>query len=430
MNSAPATTPVTRQRRQDLDLMRIAVVGGLIFYHTACIFSGVGFYVSNRPPNLTMTAFVFFGQLWGMPLLFMVAGAGLWHSLRARTISGFIRERLSRLLIPLVVGILLAVPPQVYYALRAGEHPPGSYWQFLGRFFDVRVELGLPASIGGDEPDGLFEMAHLWFLYYLLTYSLLFLPAFLYLQRDSGRRVVHWLTARCQRPWGMLLLALPVFLVEAALGTWEAGGWNGYSFIAFLFYGFLIAADRRLGEAVSRARVPALVIGLAALPVLFVIAHYDIGGPGRVLGMDYDPWSIAWRLLEACAGWAWTIATFGFITAFVGRVPRQARQLPTGTDERGAPAGARRAGRISRYAKEAVLPVYVLHGAPIVIIGFYVIEWRIGILAKYLVICFASLAATLLVYDVCIRRASLTRVLFGLPTLERRGDPVYASSDR
>lgn len=42
-------------RRQDLDLMRAAVVGGLIFFHTARIFNPLDFYVKDHPPNLPLT---------------------------------------------------------------------------------------------------------------------------------------------------------------------------------------------------------------------------------------------------------------------------------------------------------------------------------------------------------------------------------------
>jgi glucans biosynthesis protein C len=65
-------------RRQDLDLMRAMVVGGLIFFHTARIFDPLDFYVKDRPPNLLLTLFVLFAGLWGMPLLFVVSGLGAW----------------------------------------------------------------------------------------------------------------------------------------------------------------------------------------------------------------------------------------------------------------------------------------------------------------------------------------------------------------
>src|SRR5918994_2966337 len=69
-------TTTESPRRQDLDLMRAAVVGGLIFFHTARIFDPLDFYVKDQPPNLALTLFVLFAGLWGMPLLFVVSGLG------------------------------------------------------------------------------------------------------------------------------------------------------------------------------------------------------------------------------------------------------------------------------------------------------------------------------------------------------------------
>ena len=70
--------------------------------------------------------------------------------------------------------------------------------------------------------------------------------------------------------------------------------------------------------------------------------------------------------------------------------------------------------RVSAYAGEAQLPFYVLHMTPIVIIGFYVVQWEVNALVKYLVIVLATLGVTLLLYDIAVRRTWLTRFLFGM----------------
>ena len=414
MDLAPGTIDVAG-RRLDLDLIRAAIVAGLVFYHTAAVFSPVEFYVNNRPSSFAMTLFVFFAKLWAMPLLFLVAGAGAWSSLRTRSVRDFIRSRLRRLLVPLVVGIALVVPPQVYFSLLARNQDPGSYWQFLGNFFDMRLAPGFPSVIRGDGPDPLFQAGHLWFLYNLLVYTFLLLPLFAYLRGSSGHRVRDWLTGRVRRHGGFLLLAGPVVMIEAALGTWDPGGWNNYAYLPFLLYGFLMAADRRLAEAVRCRWKEALAVGIVTLPILFVIAHYDIGGTGRLLGSDYHPWSVLWRLLKAVAGWAWTIGIFGLVATLVQRPAKRGSSVTRSA----------LAGQLGRYANEAVLPFYVVHQAPIVIVGFYVVQWDVGIAAKYLTISLVSFAITLAVYDLLIRRTNVTRLLFGMPRL-RSGVPTPA----
>jgi glucan biosynthesis protein C len=409
-------------RRQDLDLMRAAVVGGLIFFHTARIFDPLDFYVKDQPPNLALTLFVFFAGLWGMPLLFVVSGLGAWYSLRSRTAAGFIRERLARLLVPFLVGLLVVVPPQVYYRLRFQGLDPGSYWVFYRDFFQVHLGLKFPWFIRPDDPPDLFEPAHLWFLYFLLVYSLLLLPALLYL-RGGGRRLLERLAASCARPWAILLLALPVAVIEAALGTEESGGWNRYAYIPFLLYGFLLAADPRVGEAIRRHARAALLVGVPAMLVLLGLGLYISEVAGRDPAVAYDGWSVLWRFVKGIGAWAWIITIMGAAMSVVRRrasqpTPAAPRQPRTHDPAAGT---LRLRDRAIRYANQAVLPVYVLHQTVIVVIGFYVVQWVVPTLVKYLVISFAALVATLVLYDVGVRRTAVTRVLFGMKPASRQG---------
>jgi len=346
----------------------------------------------------------------GHALLFVVAGSGIWHSVGVRTPHEFVCERLRRLLVPLLLGSVLLVPPQIYFAMRAKAQDPGSYWQFLGWYFDdVRLDRTVLWSIHGSDPDPAFEMAHLWFLHDLLLYSILLIPVFAYLRRPSGRRLVEWLAVRGQRPWALFTLALPVVALEVMLG-------NRSAFVLYLLWGFLIAGDGRLGETLRKHFRQALIIGVVVFPVLFVIAHYDIGGPATTLGHAWDFWSVIWRLLKAMAGRAWTIVAFALASSWTRRVqrPRPSSSVPriqSGT-------GGHVESHARRYVNEAVLPLYVLHQTPIVIIGFYVVQWNVGIPVRYLTISLVSHAVTLLVYDLCIRRYNITRVMLGMKWLK------------
>jgi glucan biosynthesis protein C len=414
-------TTTASPRRQDLDLMRAAVVGGLIFFHTARIFDPLDFYVKEQPPNLALTLFVLFAGLWGMPLLFVVSGLGAWYSLRSRTATGFVRERLARLLIPFLVGLLVVVPPQIYHQLRFQGQDPGSYWQFYRNFFQVHLGLKFPWFVRPDDPPDLFEPAHLWFLYFLLVYSLLLLPVLLYL-RGTGRQLLERLAAFCARPWAIFLLGLPVAVIEAALGTEESGGWNRYAYLPFLLYGFLVAADPRFGEAIRRHAQAALLVGVPAMGVLLGLGFYVSEVAGRDPAVAYDGWSVLWRFVKGIGAWAWITTIMGAATSVVRRrgrqptpaVPRQ----PRPEDPAGGTLSLR--DRAISYANQAVLPVYVLHQTVIVVIGFYVVQWQVGTLVKYVVISLASLAATLVLYDVAVRRTAVTRLLFGMKVPARQ----------
>jgi peptidoglycan/LPS O-acetylase OafA/YrhL len=110
-------------RRDELDLLRALVVVGLVFFHTAVIFGAGEFPVKAATENRVATVFLGFGAAWGMPLLFLISGMGIWYSLRSRGAGAFARERLRRLGVPLLVGLLTLVPLQVYLGLRRAGDP-------------------------------------------------------------------------------------------------------------------------------------------------------------------------------------------------------------------------------------------------------------------------------------------------------------------
>src|SRR6185295_7923335 len=50
-----------------------------------------------------------------MPLLLFISGAGTYMALGKRTPGQFAGERFKRLFIPLIFGMFVIVPPQIYY---------------------------------------------------------------------------------------------------------------------------------------------------------------------------------------------------------------------------------------------------------------------------------------------------------------------------
>jgi glucan biosynthesis protein C len=61
-----------------------------------------------------------------------------------------------------------------------------------------------------------------------------------------------------------------------------------------------------------------------------------------------------------------------------------------------------------------VLPFYVLHETVIVVVAYAVLSWPIGGGLQYCLIASVSLVATLVLYDLGVRRHPVTRFLFGL----------------
>jgi glucan biosynthesis protein C len=126
--------------------MRAFVVAGLVVFHSAMVFaSGTAWFINDPKPSPGFTVFLLWGSLWGMPLLFLVSGMGARYALRSRSTGAFLRERLARLFVPLLTGLILLVAP-MFYLNRLGQpgfHEP--YWRFWMRFLNP-ARLSPPGS--------------------------------------------------------------------------------------------------------------------------------------------------------------------------------------------------------------------------------------------------------------------------------------------
>jgi hypothetical protein len=392
-------------RRHELDLLRALVAVGLVFFHTAVIYGAGEFPVKAATETPAVTVVLAFGATWGMPLLFVISGMGAWYSLRTRGAGTFAGERLRRLGVPLLAGLLILIPLQVYLGRRrAGD--PSTYGEFLTRFWDVRPSPDFPFLLRPGPDGGPFQTGHLWFLVCLLAYSLVLLPAFAWLGRPAGRRLRDRLGGLLSHPAGVLVPVVPIAAVELTLGSEVGlGGWHRASYAVFFLCGYLLAADPRIAGAFQRHWRPAAAAGL----VLFLAAgavHF-LAGPAVDPLTAMDPSSLVLRLLKSLAGWLWVMAIIGAARA---RFAHRGSPAP-------APAPPGRPALLARlgpYANEAVLPFYVLHETVIVVVAYVVLGWPVGGAAQYGLIAVTSLAMTLLLYDLAVRRTRCTRFLFGL----------------
>jgi acyltransferase-like protein len=391
--------------------MRVFVVAGLVVFHSAVVFAaGTSWFVKDPHPSVGFTVFLLWASLWGMPLLFVVSGMGVSYAMHTRSAAAFARERLARLLVPFVVGLVLLVPPMFYLAQlgQPGFHEP--YWRFWLRFLNVpAMALGLAVrgswTSGGVE----YDPAHLWFLYCLLVFSLALLPLFLFLRRPRGALVLDRTAAFTERHPAIVLslAAIPLALVEAAFGPdGNTGGWERAAYLFPLLYGYLIASDRRFESALRRARRAALACAIVATSVLVVWAGV-LGASGTDVMTGTAP---GWSALQGLAGWAWIVTILGFagsLTSRRGGPPSATVASPS----EGRELGWRRAGR---YANEAVLPFYVLHEPVIAAAAWLIVRWSAPTFGKYVVLVIVSLSGTLILYEVLVRRFRVTRVLFGM----------------
>lgn len=365
MTTNPPDEPA---RRWDIDWLRVLAVLLLFYVHPARIFLTTGpWYVQNSQKSALITVVALFMDHWQMPLLFLLAGASTLFALGFRSGWVYMKERFSRLLVPLVFGLLVIVPPQLYVEIL-GFHGD-SYFEFFPKYFDSEFTGG-------------FDMGHLWFIAYLFVYSLLALPIFLLLKRDRGLRLVDKLGAFFAVPGMIFLFILPIMLGDYLLHDFYP---NPIYFFAFFLLGYLLFADARFEEAMGRNKSRAAIVAILWFAGWFVSIARGIPMP-------------VWfgSLTRGVVSWCGLIAILGY-----------GRQFLNFTN------------RFLRYQSEASYPVYILHQTIIVVIGYFGIRWPVGVLPKFLVIVAASVFATFAIYEIFVRRTNITRFLFGMRPRKR-----------
>jgi glucan biosynthesis protein C len=381
--SVPNTPATTSPRLYYLDWLRVLAMLGVFFFHNSRFFDSlIDWHVKNATTNLAASVVVAFMSQWLMPLFFLIAGAGVYFALKSKRASQFTQERLLRLLIPFMFGMLVIVVPQAYFqALYQGYQLSQYnifqiYWLYLGTLPEMNT-------------------FHLWFLLDLFVISIVAMPLLL-TRRGSGESVISKLAKALDKPWAVIsLFVLSLTVVDILLNPVGAaglgdrnGGFNIIGYLLFFIFGYLIFANPRIMEAFKKLRWVMLGIGIVTMTIMFAFFLDDLANPGKYFGTaGYD----VSQFIQAMSTWSWLLAILGL----------GARYLEYDN-------------KVLSYANEAVLPFYILHQTVIISIGFYVVQWDTGVGLKYLTINITSFAAIMLIYELLVRRINVLRFLFGM----------------
>ena len=351
-----------------LDWLRVIAIFVLLFFHTGMLFVGWGWHIENAEVLTSLQLPMGISHRLRMPLLFVIAGAGMWFALGNRNASGLVRERSMRLLIPIIAGMLLVVPPQIYFERLFRGQWDGGYL----RFFFERVLQFQPY------PQGDFSWHHLWFIVYLYVYVFLLLPLLLWWR--SATKVVKpglWLYA----------LAIPLVVNEAILkplfpeSHTLIGDWYIFNhYLLLTLYGCVLASMRDAWDWFATRRQ--LSLGLALTVLGSAMLMLETGLIQRDTPAD--------ALVANVFTWCSLLAFIGY-----GR-----RYLSFSNP-------------LLRWARDASYPVYILHQTVIIAIGYWIIQQPWHAWTKFAVVVLGTMAICVALYE-GIRRFDATRILFGM----------------
>jgi glucans biosynthesis protein C len=385
------STPAAPAREPGLDALRVFAFALLIVYHSCLAYVSWPWLINDPGGGRALEPILLGMNRWRLPLLFFVSGAAAAFSLRRRSWGEFARERADRLFLPLGVGVYLVCPPQTYLSLLAHGHRIS--------YLDLYRSILLPA------PVGTANWMHLWFVGYVLVFSVVGLPLLMLIRSNAGARALAAAVRACTR-WrpAIYLMVVPSALVAGLLGPrWPVTydlvhDWaNLCAGLTQFLWGFLLASSTAWLELITARRREFLWVGLG-IAALFFAAR----SAGLAEHWPDGAQTAFWSIVNSAYAVTWILALVGHARAHVTRPSAWLRE-----------------------ANQAVYPFYILHQTVTVAAAYLLLPWSVTYWVKLPLVVAATFLASWAAYEV-IRRTRWLRPLFGL---RRQGHlPVVASA--
>lgn len=374
---------LTSTRRYDLDWLRFIAIFILLFFHTGMWFNPWDWHVKNNELSESFRYWMIWSHFWRMPLLLFIAGASTYLAMGKRTARMFAGERVKRLLVPVIFGMFVVVPPQIYF-----EHIKdyANYWDFYKTVFNF-----VPY------PNGSFSWHHLWFVVYLLIYSLVTIPLLVFLRSEKSQRFKERLYKLLSSPAGILFIpGILILITQIILRPYFPDETHdltdlGYMVFygSFFLFGMLCYSNQHVWAAIGASRKYLLVAAvLILIPFYGAYFHfreiYQLPWTERTVEIIFDVTGIF-------LSWFTVITIIAYGQHYLNRPhPWLAR------------------------INEGLYPFYILHQTVIIWIGYYVCQLDWSIAGKYWSICFLTLVSCVSFYLLLIRPFKVMRFLFGM----------------
>lgn len=367
----------TRSDRQYyIDWLRILLIISVYMYHMGMIFNTWGWHVKNNIlyGGLLEEVMIFLHN-WRMPLLFMISGAGTWYALKDMSPGRYLLERARRLLVPLVAGILILVPVQVYIE-KIAQYP-----SLLAYY---------PHMLEGIYPEGNFSWHHLWFIAYLFVIALFITPFLNMLRSTRFMAMVGNLEHIFIKPFGLNTVIIPLLISQLILRKFFeqdthalVDDWASFtSYLIYFLAGFILLPVKSIAGAMTKYRRLYLAETIVTMAVMLLFRNRV--DSVRAAEIIYDVAALA-------MSWTCAVTVAGYGRKYLDRN-----------------------SSFRKTANEAIYPFYLLHQPALVITGYMVVKHSIPLVMKVSLVMISSLILIVSVYWFLIRPFNVTRVLFGM----------------
>jgi len=364
---------IEKKRRYDLDWLRVIAILAVYLHHIGMSFNGDKFHIMNSESSKMLDDTMVFFEQFRLPLLFLISGTGTMFAFSKRTWFQFIKERSTRLIIPLIFGTLFIVPPQTYY----------EYIAKYSSYIDVYKS-------------GAFETNHLWFIENLFILSVVLIPVILLLKSSKSDKLIQLLDRITSKKYGILLWVLPLILITIILKKIDPNDSKDISNLSSTFYygfffvsGMLFTSSKNIwNDLKSNRRFNFITF---ALSTLLFYGYYLLPSEHITPYLSVsNRWSL-WYLVCALVSWTFVTTLLGYGQVWFNKP-----------------------STLLKKCNEAIYPFYILHQTIIIILGYYIIQLDMSISSKIVILIFTSFPLIIITYRLFIYPFKIPRILFGM----------------
>jgi len=377
----------TNERKHYIDWLRVLAFGLLFLFHSWRPFDQFPWHIKNEEQIFIFDLLTIFTHGWRMFLIFLVSGAGTWFALRSRK-KAFIMDRIKRLIVPFLFGIVLIIPPQRFYEWIMFRDFTGNYLDFL---------IIYPFQQLGDNMGSSLLLwfghlgTHLWFLPFLFVMTMFVLPLFNKIQK--GQLNFSWLKNIMQTNYGVFVLVLPMVFVRIILKPIYSEYTDWADFLIYMLpfiYGFLFMSDPEFINIIKKKTYLFLVVGIIS-SIYFIYTAFQ--GPLNIqeyMNPSYSLKHIELSVVSMLIAYSWILFFLGFFAKHMNL--KHSILVP---------------------ANISILPIYVLHQSLIIVFGYYIVGLELGTFTKFIIIAFTAIPAAVLLYKI-VQTNNVSRFLFGM----------------
>ncbi len=369
-------------RRHDIDWLRVILFALLIWFHYAVFSLGQldGENSSMELFNLPLFVVISVMHQWRLAALFVISGMGTAFAFRRRSWQQYIRERGTRLGLPLLFGVYIL-------------------WFGIFEFGEKTILLFTIFPGADDMPYG-----HLWFIYNLLIYSVLLTPLFTHVRNNPDGLVLRLVRSILRAKWGLGILLLPPLILALngiLFKPWHFGEvgmwWEFPRYMIYFLFGFLlISAREEYFPALDYVRIPVTIITPILAIIWFIMnesSEIPLVMEGGWVDRGYAAFSSTATIasfLQSFHAWFWCLLIFSWSSKLLNKP-----------------------NKWLSYLNEAVYPTYIVHMhltfLPIAILGAIGVGYYSGMVIGTIFV----MIAVMVCFEI-VRRARFARVFFGI----------------